>query len=542
MSKDIFETLSTDILVIGGGGAGLRAAIAGRQAGADVLVASKSRVGYGNNTYISKATFAVPASGGDPRDNPQVHVDDILKAGRYINDRQLASLVAREATQQIDFLEQCGVQFFCQEGKRHYRHLPGHSYARHVRGANHTGSDFMLPLLATARKMGVRMADHVLITRLFLDQGRFCGAAGMGGDGHFWIIEARCAILATGGFAQVFRCNNNAAGITGDGHVLAYQAGVPLMDMEFVQFYPTALGVSGNRLLLYEALVGDGGAVLRNVHGQDIAALHGMESPTQMTRDRLARSILQEILEERGVEGRVIMDLTSVPGDRAGSLRHLMPSGAFPESGQLLVTPTTHFCMGGVVIDPKGETQVPGLFAAGEICAGVHGANRLGGNALSEVFAMGGIVGAAAARKATDTFGGNISQEDVEAEVHRLKTMTRWSGASLREKRRQLKETLWQRGGILRNETGLSEALSWIENHGEPGENSEGCDPLRALEFQNMRLVSEMVCRSALARQESRGSHYRTDFPAENDDLWLKNILIRKGKGGMDLYVQEVRH
>ncbi len=271
MKSKIFERLSSDVLIVGGGGAGLRAAIEARERGSDVLVVSKSRVGYGNNTYISKGSFAAATGWTDARDNPEVHKQDSLAGGRFLNDRRLVAAVAKDAASQIAFLEKCGVRFFRHDGKIQLRHVPGHSYPRHVRGEHQKGSDFIRPLREYALKIGVRFADRILITRLLNSEGRFVGATGIMSNGKFIIFKSSCTILATGGFAQVFQFNNNAAGITGDGQSLAYEIGVPLKDMEFVQFYPTALGRFGNRLLMYEALVSNAGAVLLNADGENIA-------------------------------------------------------------------------------------------------------------------------------------------------------------------------------------------------------------------------------------------------------------------------------
>jgi len=276
-----FNILSCDILVIGGGGSGLRAAIAAKERGADVTIVSKSRVGFGNNTFISKGTFAVAPGLGDSSDNPDVHTKDSIIEGRFINDQRLVKVVAQESGDQIAFLEKCGVKFFKRQGKISIMHTPGHSFSSHVRGEHQTGRDFTLPLREYAYSIGVRFVERIFITRIFISKNRIAAATGITYDGSFLTFVTICVILATGGFAQVYLHNNNAAGMTGDGHALAYALGIPLKDMEFIQFYPTALGALGSRLFLCEAFILQAGAVLRNDRGDDIIVKYSLSKLKQ---------------------------------------------------------------------------------------------------------------------------------------------------------------------------------------------------------------------------------------------------------------------
>ena len=251
MKLKLQKMLNCDVLVIGGGGAGLRSAIAAKKNHANVLLVSKSRLGRATNTYISKAVIA--ASGwGVPEDNKDVHMDDTIKGGRFLNDQSKVAMIAERIGPEIAFLKECGVNFTMQDGSPQLLKIPGHLYARHVHGENWTGSDLVLPLIRRARQMGVRSKDHVFVTRLLASDGHITGAAGVTPDGDFVVIRAKTVVLATGGFAHIFLNTNNASGITGDGLALAYELGVALKDMEFVQFYPTAMGKRGSRLLLYE--------------------------------------------------------------------------------------------------------------------------------------------------------------------------------------------------------------------------------------------------------------------------------------------------
>jgi succinate dehydrogenase/fumarate reductase flavoprotein subunit len=521
--------VSCDVLVIGGGGAGLRAAIEAREAGADVVLVSKTRAGYANNTMISKASFAAPSGWSDPRDNPEVFLKDAVIGGRFINDQQLVAAVAREAGPQIPFLEKCGVKYLEFQGRILAIHAPGHTYPRHIRARRREGSGLTFPLKKYARKIGVRFADSIFITRLLTSKaGRITAATGIARDGKFIALVSKCFVLATGGFGQIFLYTNNAPGICGDGLTLAFEVGAPLKDMEFVQFYPTAAGKMGNRIVLYEDLFLRDKAVLKNAAGEDIVFRHGLDDVMKMTRDRLARAIMQEVVEGRGVKGGVTMDLSRVSEPHLIKYRSLFKD---PHKKEFIVSPTTHFCSGGVMINADAETPIDGLFAAGETCAGVHGANRLAGNALLEVFAMGGIAGKMAARKAREFELPQLPEKKIAAEKTRLESFGTGGHANFRQLRRSLKETMWYQAGITRHAKDLTQALEKIEEirSGIPALRLNNFrEVIRALELQNMLFAAEMVCRAALLRTESRGAHYRSDYPVENDKDWLKNIVIRR--------------
>ena len=531
------ETVSCDILVIGGGGAGLRAAIEARERGADVLVVSKSRVGYGNNTYISKA--ALSATGwGDPKDGPEVHLRDTVVGGCFLNDQTLVGVMAREAGSQVAFLEKCGVNFSKKEDKIQPTHSAGHSFARHIHPQRRVGSEIILPLKAYAKEIGVRFSDRVFITRLFSSEGQIVGASGVMEDGCFTIFAATCVILATGGFAHIYLHTDNAPGITGDGQALAFELGVPIKDMEFVQFYPTATGNLGSRILLYEAFVLRAGAQLKNARGENIIAKHGLSDPLVLTRDRLARAIMHEITEGLDVEGGVIMDLSPIPEVKMAKLGPLFPSKRSLGRREIIVSPTTHFCMGGVVIDKNSETSVPGLFAAGEVGVGIHGANRIAGNALSEVFAMGSVAGRKGAQKLKEMGAAELPRDEISAEKARLESLLIGGAQAPKPLFRSLKALMWQKAGVVRHRDSLNEALQRIEEFRSSISKpsiTEWIQLIRVLELQNMLLISEMVCRAALLRTESRGSHYRSDHPEEDNGKWLRNILLRREERGMRL-------
>ena len=385
-----------DVLIVGGGGAGLRAAIEARQRGADVMVVSKTNAGYGNNTFISKSNIA--ASGwGAKEDNHEVHMEDTLKGGCFLNDRGLLSIMTREAGRQISFLRKCGVSLAEQDGKPRVRHVPGHTYPRHVSGINWTGSDLAIPLKQHAERSGVRFTNRVFVTRIFTSENIVTGAAGISRDGKIHLFKAACVVLATGGYSNIFLHTNNAAGITGDGQALAYELGLPswiwnLSSSIRRQRENQAAGYSSmNHFCFMEAQPS-------KIPWEKISLKNMALTTSKLaTRDRMAQAIMQEIIEGLDVNGSVIMDLSSMPEDRADQFHSLLPGSFAKGIRSFPVSPTTHFCMGGVVIETNAETKVSGLFAAGEVCAGVHGANRLSGNALAEIFTIGYVAGKNAA-------------------------------------------------------------------------------------------------------------------------------------------------
>jgi succinate dehydrogenase/fumarate reductase flavoprotein subunit len=527
------HTLSCDVLVIGGGGAALSAAIACRESGADVLVVSKTRVGFGNNTYLSKSSWAVPGL-GHPEDGPDVHVRDTLLGGCFLNDKDLVERVAQGAARLIPFMVKCGVRMAKKDGRMAFEHPPGHTYPRHVRGENRKGSDLILPIKEYASRIGVRFLDKVFVTAFIQRRDRVVAATGISQEGNFCSIGFRCAVLATGGYGGIYLRTNNASGIHGDGLAMAYELGLPLKDMEFVQFYPTASGKGGARLLLYEVLICRAGARLKNDAGEDILAKHGLDSPARLTRDRLSRAIMEEVGKGLGVKGGVIMDMGGIPEENLATLSLLLPAGWSPGAWEIVASPTTHFCMGGVVVNAEAETAIPGLLAAGEVCAGVHGANRLAGNALSEVFVMGEVAGTNAAMRAKEIHTLNVPEREVRRERARLETMFSKTGEDARELCRSLQSLMWEKAGVIRSGDGLREGLARIEELHSLGKRCKADNPvelMRRLDLEGMLLVSEMVCRAALYRSESRGAHYRSDCPEERNPEWVKNIHIRKGQG-----------
>jgi len=532
------ETLNCDVLVIGGGGAGLRSAIAAASRGADVLLISKSRVGYTTNTFISKAVIA--ATGwGTSEDTEAVHLADTVRGGRFLNDQAMAVKVAERAHSEIAFLIECGVCFGMEKGKPDLMHTPGHKYPRHVYGENWIGRDLVFPIKRRAKEEGVRFIEQAFVTRLLAAGDRITGVAALTTDGRFLTLQAKAVILATGGYAQIFLNTNNVPGITGDGQALCYDLGVPLKDMEFIQFYPTATGKRGNRVLLYERFLALPEVVLRNRDGADILERHGFSDPMGLTRDQLAQLIMKEITDGGTLNNGVFMDLEALPEDRARQMTQLLPSRWWKGQKTYEVTPTAHFCMGGIVTDQSGETSVRGLFAVGEATAGVHGANRLGGNALIEIFTMGSLVGKNAGECAMDMEPAFSPKELIEAEKARLEESFCVEGSNPKQMIQELKKLMWRKAGVIRRKNELEEALIRIRDSWPRASIITPADLINQLEFENMRTVAELVCSAALKRTESRGSHFRVEHPEEEDE-WLKNIVLRKGDSGMEVEIRPV--
>jgi succinate dehydrogenase/fumarate reductase flavoprotein subunit len=542
MELDSLTNVLTDVLVIGGGGAGLRAAIEAKTSGASTLIVSKTRVGYGCNTAISAGGIAAATGWTDNRDNSQLHLQDTLVAGHFLSDHILAEVVSSNIPLELNNLSEFGVHFMKEAGRTYVGLTPGHTYPRNVRGERSFGQDFTLPLRTYALGIGVKIAEGISISHLLESNDRVIGAVGVDRRGQIIILQSKAVILATGGAGQLYMNTDNHSSATGDGYALAYELGLSLKDMEFVQFYPTALGRLGKMLISYEMLVFRWGATLRNSLGEDILDKCGLKDPILARRDKIAQAVFLEVLEGRSVGGGVLMDLTTIPKDRVvAGLPPWIPKGR----ENFIVAPTSHFFMGGVKINHQAQTERDGLWAAGEVCSGVHGANRLGGNALAEVFVFGSIAGKQAAAQAKKVPQAAIPPGQLAKALADLKLLVSSSGGeSEKEVREEIKKIMWLNAGIIREKCRLESALekiSALRHVMHLIAVKDARELQRVLELRSRLIVSEIVCRASLAREESRGCHFRSDFPQENNSDWLKNIVITRRGDNMKFSLRPVK-
>ena len=583
-STDI-ERYSYDVVVIGAGGSGLRAAISARARGKKTAIISKSLFGKAH-TVMAEGGAAAAMGNVNPNDNWQVHFRDTMRGGKFLNNPRMAELHAKEAPDRVWELEAWGALFDrTADGKISQRNFGGHEYPRLAHVGDRTGLEMIRTLQQRVVALQqedslssgdpdamIRVFAETTITRLLKDpSGRIAGAFGYIRDtGRFVLFEAPTVILATGGIGRTFKVTSNSWEYSGDGHALALLAGASLLNMEFVQFHPTGmvwpLSVAG--LLVTESVRGDGG-VLRNSEGKrfmfnyvpDVFRAqyaeteeeadrwytdpdHNRRPPELLPRDEVARSINSEIKAGRGTEhGGVFLDVsTRLPAEeilrKLPSMHHqfLELAGVDITKEPMEIGPTCHYVMGGVEVDPDtAASSVPGLFAAGEVSGGMHGSNRLGGNSLSDLLVFGKRAGDGAADY-LDALGPvkpMVSQADLSAAVEEaLAPFSRSEGENPYTVHHELQQTMNDLVGLIRRESEVKTALGELEKFKEraarvavPGERAYNPGWHYSLDLRNMLLVAECVAMAALERQESRGGHTREDYP-EMSPEWRKVNLI----------------
>ncbi|MDP9033715.1 MAG: fumarate reductase/succinate dehydrogenase flavoprotein subunit [Myxococcota bacterium] len=578
-----YETQEHDVLVIGAGGAGLRAAIEASAGGASVGLVCKSLLGKAH-TVMAEGGMAAALGYVEPQDNWKVHFRDTMKGGRYLNQWRMAQLHAMEAPDRVKELEEWGALFDrTADGRILQRNFGGHKYPRLAHVGDRTGLEMIRTLQQHGIHCGMRVYMECTVTRLLVDGDRVRGAFGYWREsGRFVVFRAKAVVLATGGIGRAFRINSNSWECTGDGQALAYLAGGELMDMEFMQFHPTGMvwppSVRGT--LITEGVRGEGGT-LRNKDGKRIMfgyipelyanetaneepeadqwlreSTSGITSkarrtPDLLPRDIVARAIHSEVRAGRGSpHGGVFLDIHSRRS--AEDIKRKLPAmyHQFKELGDIDITkepmevgPTAHYTMGGIRVDPETqESRIRGLFAAGECAAGMHGANRLGGNSLSDLVVFGRIAGEHAAKYAKAHPVAALDDGEIEAASREaLAPFERTEGANPFLLHEDLKDKMHKYVGIIRNEedlrTGighierLQRAVSEIKVDGNRHFNSAWH---QAVDMRNMLVVSEAMARAALARKESRGAHARDDFPETDKAHFAKlNIVSRWTPTGM---------
>ena len=580
-----YEPIQHDVLVIGAGGAGLRAAIEARAHGASVGLVCKSLLGKAH-TVMAEGGIAASLANVDDRDDWMVYFADTMRGGQYLNNSRMAELHAREAPARVRELEAWGALFDrAVDGRILQRNFGGHAYPRLAHVGDRTGLEMIRTLQDYAVHQGIDDHMECAVIELLTDGDRVVGAFAFDRDrGTFKVFHAKAVVLATGGVGKAFRITSNSWEYTGDGHALAYRAGAALIDMEFVQFHPTGMvwppSVAG--ILVTEGVRGEGG-VLRNSRGErfmfgDIPPLYrnstadseeegwrytqgdkdARRPPELLTRDHVARCIVREIKEGRGSpHGGVFLDIAWIKERLPNAAEHIkrkLPSmyHQFKELAGIDITeqpmevgPTTHYVMGGVRVDADSQmSDVPGLFAAGECAGGLHGANRLGGNSLSDLLVFGKRAGEYAARFARENAGGQISADQV-AEVARvaLEPFDRGVDAESAENpfaiQHDLQDLMQEQVGIVRNERDLQDALEAIDRLRDrtgrvavSGNREYNPGWHTALDLRNLLTFSEVIARAALERQESRGAHTRLDFPDKDETYGKLIIAIRRDADG----------
>jgi len=576
------ETVSHDVLIIGAGGAGLRAAIAARAAGVSVGVVCKSLLGKAH-TVMAEGGAAAALGNVDDRDNWRVHFADTMRGGQYLNNWRMAELHAKEAPDRIRELEAWGAVFDrTPDGRILQRNFGGHRYPRLAHVGDRTGLEMIRTLQDHTVHSGVDVHMEVTIIALLKDGERVVGAFGYDRErGRFRLFRAKAVVLATGGVGRAYSITSNSWEYTADGHTLALRAGAALQDMECVQFHPTGMvwPPSVRGILVTEGVRGEGG-VLRNSEGRrfmfdDIPDNYRPQTadneeegwrytqgdkearrpPELLTRDHVARCIMREVRAGRGSpHGGVYLDIAWIKERLPKAAEHIkrkLPSmyHQFKQLADIDITqepmevgPTTHYIMGGIRVD--GDTQmstVPGLFAAGECAAGLHGANRLGGNSLSDLLVFGKRAGDHAAAYAAAHAEGAIDAAEVDAlAATALAPFERGAaGESPYAVQNDLQVMMQDLVGIVRHEDEMQRALGALDRlreraarTGAIGNREYNPGWHTALDLHNLLDISEAITRAAIERRESRGGHFRDDYPEKDPAAAGYNILVQQSAGG----------
>jgi len=577
-----YQRYSYDVLVIGAGGAGLRAAIEAAGSGLSVGVVCKSLLGKAH-TVMAEGGVAAALANVDDRDNWRVHFTDTMRGGQYLNNWRMAELHAKEAPDRVRELEAWGALFDrTKDGRILQRNFGGHRYPRLAHVGDRTGLEMIRTLQDHGIHTGMEVHMECTVLGLLTDSGRLAGAFGYDREkGHFILWAAKALVIATGGIGRAYKVTSNSWEYTGDGLALAYRAGAELLDMEFVQFHPTGMiwPVSVRGILVTEGVRGEGG-VLRNREGRrfmfdEIPDLYKEQTadneeegwlytqgdkkarrpPELLTRDHVARCINREVKAGRGSpHGGVFLDIAWIKQRIPKAEEHIkrkLPSmyHQFKQLADIDITkepmevgPTTHYMMGGIRVD--GDTQmstIPGLFAAGEAAAGLHGANRLGGNSLSDLLVFGKRAGQFAADFARTNGAPAVDEAQIDAVAQSsLACFERGpSGENPYQIEYDLQEAMQDLVGIVRTESEMQRALEVLEQLraraakvGVGGHRHYNNGWHTSMDLANLLEVSEAVTRAALLRRESRGAQFREDFPDKDPEWGKHNIVIRRGCDG----------
>ncbi|WP_020619382.1 L-aspartate oxidase [Paenibacillus daejeonensis] len=542
-----------DVIIVGSGGAGLRAALAASEEGARVAILTKSEPQRSGGTLSAHYSFCAILPEATPGDNAEVFADDIVRSGEGISDRELVRILAEQAGEAVQYVADLGVSFDKQEedaSKLHLGWLAGHSYARAAHVGNRVGSEMVRVLLKAIRKREIPIHAFTHVTDLLVEDGEVRGAlAYHAPTGELRVYTAPSVILATGGGSQVYALNTNPFEATGDGYGLALRAGIELVDMEFVQHYPTVLVEPGGArgLMFNSGILIPKGARLLNRQGEDFWDRYGVGELKQATRDVMSRVMARELAAGGGTDsGGLYISTRGMDPDEFPQMqqRLLQDLGIETDAELRVVAPGAHYFMGGIRIDTRTRTGVTGVFAAGECVGGIHGANRLAGNALSENQVFGAIAGREAARHALHQGGQAASNETVKqalSPVVGLLERAGQAGDGLTPLQgwARVQELMQRHVGVVREQAGLAQAQVELEElrteldhvRARDGSKVYNRDIAKALELRNMVDTGWAVAVAASARTESRGAHVRLDAQ-ELDRAWQLSLAVRRSTEG----------
>ena len=538
---ELVQAAESDVLVIGGGMAALEAALAARESAQNVVLVCKRKAGRSGNVIVSGAGFSAYVPCEEVEDSLEQHLADTVDGGAGVNDPILARTLVEEAGERVMELEGFGVKLLRLDGKVVRRTPPGHSRPRSIPadpdGYTHStrGLAITLPMLETAEKRGIRVLSGLSVYRLLVRDGIAAGAVALDSvTGEQVVLRARSVILAAGGGGHLFSKTNNTLEMTGDSYALMLEAGVPLRDMEYVQFYPTMMSWPAHTTAS-TPLFGDG-AVLRNRRGERFMTRYDPANADMATRDVMSRAIFRETEAGNGVEGGVYMDLSAIPEPvlerKCPTTARLLKAHSIdPATRWLVVSPATHFLMGGAWIDERCRTGVEGLFVAGEAAGGVHGANRLSGNALSEAL----VFGARAGREAASYARSRSAVVGLPGDMAGLPE-PRASGLPLGEVRAELRRAMWDHCSLVRAESGMIEAQRVVRSclRAIPEcKNDSPQETAALLETERMAWTGLAVLTAAVHRRESRGAHFRSDYPSRDDANWIGSTRVEKRGDGI---------
>jgi succinate dehydrogenase / fumarate reductase, flavoprotein subunit len=551
-TREQYEVREHDVLIVGAGGAGLRASVAAAQHGLSVGIVTKSLLGKAH-TVMAEGGIAASVGNVDPDDSWRQHFIDTLKSGKFLNNWRMAEIFAKEAPERVYELEQWGALFNrTPEGKISQRPFGGHTYRRLCHVGDRTGLELIRTMQEKVLATDAKVYMETTITKLFKKQGRVVGAlAYTRENGKFVHFKAKAVVMATGGWGRIFKVTSNSWEGTGDGVVLGYDAGAELVDMEMMQFHPTGMvwppGVRG--LLVTEGVRGEGG-LLRNSEGKRYMENYDPEKMELSTRDVVARANYTEVQEGRGSEhGGVYLDITHLGYE--GIMKKLPTmheqflklADIDISKEPMEVFPTVHYTMGGIKIDPEtAASTVPGLFAAGEVAGGLHGANRLGGNSLSDLLVFGRRAGeGAAAYIEESTHSADIDESEVLMEIGRVLEPLgkKEGGESPYLIQQELQEAMMEHANLMRDEDSLKEGLGKVlalkdrlPQISVPGSRLFNPGWHTAQDVRYLVQISEIIIRTALERKERRGAQWRLDFDGPDDELGKINFIVKKDEQG----------